>query len=267
MQDNLLNLAKCAAVAAGAEIMKFYQNCRVSFKEDKSPITQADLAANEKIIEILSQSSLPICSEERIAATSDELFWLVDPLDGTREFIKQNGEFCVCIALISQARPILGVIFIPVSGELFYATKGGGVKREILGNASADVKFSPSNLARTRDKASKNLMFVSGETPVSTRLADALNLHQMRVGSAIKFCLLARGESGIYYRTHPSSIWDNAAGELIASEAGAAMIDLQTLKAPLYDTANLRCGKFIVIGEEFLERKVEILEWLAQSKR
>lgn len=261
--DELLKLAKRACVAAGAEILKFYQNFNVSFKSDNSPITQADLSANKKIIEILSPSAIAICSEEQIlkaSANAPELFWLIDPLDGTREFIKQNGEFCVCIALIFRAQVVLGVIFIPITGELFFATKDSEVGYENLGVLiKNNLKFSPLNLKQVREKTGKNLMFISGKNPSSERIANALNLHQIRIGSAIKFCLLARGDGGIYHRTHPSNIWDNAAGELIATQSGATIIDLKTLKAPKYELNKLKFNNFIVISKNFKDKKDEIV--------
>ena len=340
--NELLSLAKRAAVAAGAQILARLEGYELTRKTDGSPLTSADLAANAAIFEILEPSAVPICSEERIldAKTStqkseilddlkrrigceilggknfsyekldeilganfadeissddenlsrkDALFWLVDPLDGTREFVKQNGEFCVCVALIWRYRPVLSAVFIPVSGELFYAVKGcdsgceilnaeskTGENAQIFGaeneyfkasarcaNLRQNIKFSPQNLAKSRAPSGKNLMFVSGETPASKRVAQALNLHETRIGSAIKFCLLARGESGIYYRTHASSIWDNAAGELIAAQAGFETIDLKS-GAMRYDPARLECGKFVVIGPEFLPRKDEILALLGK---
>jgi len=132
--SELLNLAIKAAISAGGEIMKFYssnsQALKVCLKDDSSPLTSADLAANEVILKELSKSGIKICSEESILQDSDkDEFWLVDPLDGTKEFLARNGEFCVCIALIKEARPVLGVIFIPVSKELFTLMKTALLKK------------------------------------------------------------------------------------------------------------------------------------------
>ena len=183
--NELLSLAKRAAVAAGAQILARLEDYELTRKTDGSPLTSADLAANAAIFEILEPSAVPICSEERILdakistqkseilddlkrrigceilggknfsyekldeilganfadeissddenlSRKDALFWLVDPLDGTREFVKKNGEFCVCVALIWRYRPVLSAVFIPVSGELFYAVKGCDSGCEIL---------------------------------------------------------------------------------------------------------------------------------------
>ena len=119
--SELLNLAKKAAVNAGAQIMKFYSAdntaLKVCLKDDSSPLTSADLAANEAILKELKKSGIDICSEESVLSASSSkegLFWLVDPLDGTKEFLAHNDEFCVCIALIKDTKPILGVIFLKI---------------------------------------------------------------------------------------------------------------------------------------------------------
>ena len=179
--SELLNLAIKAAISAGGEIMKFYssnsQALKVCPKDDSSPLTSADLAANEVILKELSKSGIKICSEESILQESDkDEFWLVDPLDGTKEFLARNGEFCVCIALIKEARPVLGVIFIPVSKELFYADENGAFK-EILGANDEVVARDDLN---EKAKSLNNFIFSSrrGETKRVTLIRDSLNLEQ-----------------------------------------------------------------------------------------
>lgn len=244
----------------------------IYIKPDKSPVTQADLASNDKIFEILSSSGLPICSEEKILDENTNEFWLIDPLDGTNDFISGIGEFCVCIALIKDFRPILGVIYIPISNELFYAIKDQGSHYEKLPNFSSyqdqNAQFSKENLKNISNKAGKSLITVSrySKNKIPNLLAQSLNLEPFRLSSAIKFCKIAEGMAEIYARFSPSCIWDNAAGEIIASEAGAVIIDLKTKNSPLYTVQNLKSNEFIVIADKFLDKKDEILEFINSSK-
>ena len=289
--ENLLVVAKEAALKGGQEILKFYkkENSEISAKDkiqpksslpyeiyikpDKSPVTQADLASNDKIFEILSKSGLPICSEEKILDENASEFWLIDPLDGTNDFISGIGEFCVCIALIKEFRPVLGVIYIPISNELFYAAKNQGSHYEKLPNFSVwqdeNAQFSKRNLKKISTQAGKNLIAVSryGKNEIPNLLAQKLSLEPFRLSSAIKFCKIAEGSAEIYARFSPSSIWDNAAGEAIASESGAITIDLTTQNPPLYDTKNLKSNPFIVISQKFISRKDEILAFIDERIR
>ena len=289
--ENLLAVAKEAALKGGQEILKFYkkENSEISAKDkiqpksslpyeiyikpDKSPVTQADLASNDKIFEILSKSGLPICSEEKILDENASEFWLIDPLDGTNDFISGIGEFCVCIALIKEFRPVLGVIYIPISNELFYAAKNQGSHYEKLPNFSVwqdeNAQFSKRNLEKISTQAGKNLIAVSryGKNEIPNLLAQKLSLEPFRLSSAIKFCKIAEGSAEIYARFSPSSIWDNAAGEAIASESGAITIDLTTQNPPLYDTKNLKSNPFIVISQKFISRKDEILAFIDERIR
>ena len=129
----LLKSAIQAAFDAGNEIIKHYDSYDLKYKSDNSPLTSADIAANEAIFSNLQKTKIPICSEEQILQDTDiSTFWLVDPLDGTREFIQKNGQFCVCIALIQDFKPVLGVIFIPTKNEIFYTLKGQIYKNDVL---------------------------------------------------------------------------------------------------------------------------------------
>ncbi|MGB2551579.1 3'(2'),5'-bisphosphate nucleotidase CysQ family protein [Campylobacter sp. MOP51] len=279
----LLELAKNAAFEGGKEILKFYQSSEILMpinkkdearayeiyiKPDKSPVTQADLASNDKIFEILSKSGLPICSEEKILDENASEFWLIDPLDGTNDFISGVGEFCVCIALIQNSRPILGVIYVPISNEIYFAAKGLGTHYEKLKNFSSIqdqiASFSKQNLA---NKSQKRIAISRyGKNKIPLLLSQKLNLEPLRLSSAIKFCKIAEGTAEIYARFSPSCIWDNAAGEIIASEAGAVIIDLKTKNSPLYTVQNLKSNEFIVISSKFIDKKDEILEFINSSK-
>ena len=278
--QNLLNLAKLAALKAGDEIIKFYahkgfddeilaahstlpesarnQNCRdfeVNLKTDHSPVTSADLAANAVIFETLKSSQIQICSEEKILGESARTFWLIDPLDGTKDFIEGSGEFCVCIALIEDGRSVLGVIYVPVTGEIYSAVKGGRTQKELYKNGA----FIPQTLAAKEHAPQTIISGKRGKNVAAGKLASALNLDIARLSSAIKYCRIAENLAGAYMRYSPSSIWDNAAGDMITAGTGAKMIDLATLKAPIYAAASLKNNEFIVISKDFLAREDEIL--------
>jgi len=230
-------------------------NFEVNLKTDHSPVTSADLAANAAIFETLKSSQIQICSEEKILGESARTFWLIDPLDGTKDFIAGSGEFCVCIALIQDGRPVLGVIYVPVTGEIYSAAKGGRTQKELYKNSA----FIPQILAAKEHAPQTIISGKRGKNVTAGKLAAALNLDIARLSSAIKYCRIAENLAGAYMRYSPSSIWDNAAGEMIAAGAGAKMIDLATLKAPIYDAASLKNNEFIVIAKDFLAREVEIL--------
>lgn len=256
----LLNLAKLAAISAGNEILKHYDSYQIRIKDDKSPVTTADLVANEIIIEILSKSGIKICSEEQILTDNVSEFWLVDPLDGTKEFIDKNGEFCVCIALIKDEKPTLGVIFIPTTNELFYADKNEAFKEILEPNGKTK---STTNLNQT--KQSQNIIYTSrrGKNKTANFIASKIGFNPFASGSAIKYCRLAE-LGGIYVRFSPSSIWDNAAGEAIISAVNAKVFNAKTKQEIRYNLKNLKSPHFIALSEEFINLKDEILEISSQ---
>ena len=250
--QNLLNLAISAAKEAGSEILKHYEKFDVYVKEDKSPLTTADLAANEIILKILGESGIKICSEESILDYEErknaEMFWLVDPLDGTKEFIAQNGEFCVCIALIKAGRPILSVIYIPVSDELFYS-KGGGV-----------VYKNGEILPKCDDTPNLFLLGKHGNSAKRTELASEFGYDLKRIGSAIKFCRICENKAGAYARLGKCSLWDVAAGDFLVVQSGGAIIDLKTRELPRYDGESLINNPYLVLDRnnaKFLDEMVK----------
>ena len=266
--DDLLELARYTAVKAGNEILKFYppqsleNKLEIKFKEDNSPLTSADLAANKIVVDLLSTSRIKICSEEQILEPkkcypSIKEFWLVDPLDGTKEFIEANGEFCVCIALIRKSKPVLGVIFIPASRELFYANENGAFK-EILDTKNDVIKRVDLN---RKSKKFKEILFLSrrGDPQKAEFIASNLKLEQNRIGSAIKFCRLAEF-GGVYLRFMPSYLWDNAAGEAIVNFCGGKVFDASSGKDMSYKLAHLKSPFFVALGKNALNLKDEISE-------
>lgn len=165
----LLLLALLASIRAGGAILRHYDDYEISYKDDNSPLTSADLSANEAILSTLSQTGIPICSEESLLSLDElvnlERFWLIDPLDGTKDFICKTGEFCVCIALIEHGRPILAVIYAPKFDEMYYSdgrglfsTNAQSVMREFRLNLDANSTFLTSNLSENLDEISQKDM-------------------------------------------------------------------------------------------------------------
>ena len=251
MQE-LLNLAISAAREAGKEILKHYEKFEIYEKEDKSPLTTADLAANEIILKILGKSWIPICSEESILSADErknaEMFWLVDPLDGTKEFIARNGEFCVCIALIKAGRPILSAIYIPVSDELFYS-KG------------ENIVYKNGEILHKCDTTPN--IFLLGKHGISKKkvdLAEIFGYEKKGIGSAIKFCRISENKAGAYARLGKCSLWDVAAGDFLVTQSDGTIIDLKTRELPRYDGESLINNPYLVLDRNNIKFLDEMLK-------
>jgi 3'(2'), 5'-bisphosphate nucleotidase len=218
------------ADAAGAEIMRIYQTAfDVTLKQDRSPLTEADLAAQRIIgaglkeltpeISMLGEESQPHQFEHR---RQWERLWLVDPLDGTREFVKRNGEFTVNIALIEHAEPVLGVVYAPARRVLYAAARGSGAFRR-----DAEGRRLPIHARSTAAEPLRILGSRSHGDAVLDRMLDRLGAHErIGIGSALKFGLLAEGSGDLYVRRGPTSEWDTAAGQAVVLEAGGCVVDL-----------------------------------------
>ncbi|CAK9886146.1 MAG: 3'(2'),5'-bisphosphate nucleotidase CysQ [Candidatus Erwinia impunctatus] len=224
MLEKICQLAR----QAGDEILKIYQ-CEtpitVQQKEDHSPVTAADLAAHRVIVDGLQQFTpdIPVLSEEDpadwLTRKHWQRYWLVDPLDGTKEFIQRNGEFTVNIALIEQGKPLLGVVYAPVP-NLLYAASDGGAWKEAQGARhpiQVSVETSP--------------VVVISRSHQDAEMEDYLRQlgeHQtVAIGSSLKFCLVAEGKAQLYPRFGPTHTWDTAAGHAVALAAGAHVRDWQ----------------------------------------
>ncbi|MBL1141953.1 MAG: 3'(2'),5'-bisphosphate nucleotidase CysQ [Proteobacteria bacterium] len=241
------------ASLAGDKILEIYKtDFSVEQKEDKSPLTAADMAAHNTICQALNKLTpdIPILSEESSDISFDERhswnqYWLVDPLDGTREFIKRNGEFSVNIALIEAHQSILGVIHIPVTKICYSASLNNGAykhepdKNAIRINAR---KTDPDNIIIAGSRSHGNAQQRS--------FIDNINDPEvLAVGSSLKFCLVAEGAADIYPRFGPTSEWDSAAAQCIVEEAGGIVVDtkFKTLK---YNTKeSLLNPSFLVISD------------------
>jgi len=224
--DQVIGIAR----RAGREILDVYgTDFETSAKADNSPLTQADLRAHRLIAEELAalQPSLPVLSEEsaEIPWTQRrgwQRYWLVDPLDGTKEFVSRNGEFTVNIALIDGHRPVLGVVHIPVSDTTYSGIPGLGAWREA--NDRARLPIGVRRLARQplRVVGSRS----HGNSAMQQAL-DALGPHELRpAGSSIKLCLVADGSADLYPRLGPTSEWDIAAGQAVVEAAGGQVVRL-----------------------------------------
>jgi len=239
---------------AGDKILEVYNSeYTIQHKEDNTPLTTADLAADEIICNALKALTpeIPILSEESAYIPFEtrqqwSRYWLVDPLDGTREFIKRNGEFTVNIALIENHQSILGVINVPVTDTDYYAWKGGHAHKK---TTATDVQIIN---ARTADK--KNLVIAGSRSHVSDKLKDYLDklgtIELLSVGSSLKSCMVAEGSVDLYPRLGLTSEWDTAAAHCIVEEAGGYITQTDG-SALLYNTKDcLLNPEFFVFGDK-----------------
>jgi 3'(2'), 5'-bisphosphate nucleotidase len=260
--NELLKLAIQAALDAGAEILRIYdtEDLGIELKEDESPLTKADIASNKVITHHLSSTNIPILSEEGRHHPYSERkehkqLWIVDPIDGTKEFIKRNGEFTVNIALIEDGSPILGVIYVPVLKELYFANKENGSYKAspIEPNSDPTLLFQDAiklPLESTRDKytvvASRSHL-----TSETTDFIEELKVNHGEIeliskGSSLKLCLVAEGSADCYPRFAPTMEWDIAAGHAICKYSGVEVMDLQTKQVMRYNREELRNNWFLI---------------------
>ncbi len=250
--NQLLQLAIHAAELACKEILDVYNSgdFEAESKSDNSPLTLADKKAHNVIVSILKPTNLPILSEEGKHTPYEERkhwdkFWMVDPLDGTKEFLKRNGEFTVNIALIENQKPILGVVAIPVTGDVFYSQKGLGafVKR---GETTVPLpKRLPIDLKKpgVRVVASRSHMSEETQTYIQSLIEPAL----VSQGSSLKFMLLAEDKADVYPRFAPTMEWDTAAAHAIADEAGISVLQKGTTTPLIYNKPDLLNPHFICL--------------------
>lgn len=261
-----LEAAKELALKAGKEILKIYgSDFEVSEKVDdnsyKSPLTEADLRANDIIVQGL-RSSFPeysILTEEEKdnkERLSNEFVWIIDPLDGTKEFIKRNGEFTVNIALVNKARPVLGVIYVPVLDELYFASKNMGA---FLEKDKKTKKITVSD--KTRPKEMVLVKSRSHATERLLKIIDKLKFAEINTsGSSVKGCLVARGDADVYIRLGPQNEWDICAMNAIINEAGGKMTGLngKTLK---YNKENVLIESgFLVSNNRIHDKLLELIK-------
>lgn len=247
----LVEIAKEAAIEAGKVIIDIYESGDFSIeaKADNSPLTLADRAAHNKIVAFLEKTGIPILSEEgRDIPYSErkdwEYFWMLDPLDGTKEFIKKNGEFTVNIALIYRGESILGVVYPPVLNELYWGIKGEGSFKQVK-NDIEKLSVSRKPLTESFLKVVASRSHMSSETENYLKKLSEPKI--VSKGSSLKFLLVASGEADIYPRFGPTMEWDTAAAHVIVTEAGG-LVTLEDEINPLsYNKENLLNPYFIVL--------------------
>jgi 3'(2'), 5'-bisphosphate nucleotidase len=268
----LVKLAVDAAVEGGIKIMEVYNSLKVNviIKKDFSPLTEADLKSNEIIKNHLVKSKLPVLSEEERNITYKkrknwDIFWLVDPLDGTKEFIKRKEEFTVNIALIEKNVPVLGVIYAPFSMDLYFSIPGEGsykipeVSYNSVKNKSLEylVKLAtPLPLSVKRDKftviGSRSHLSIKTRIYFKKLKKQYNDLKIIRIGSSLKLCLVAEGKIDIYPRFSPSMEWDIAAGHAIIEGAGFKICEINNKNPLIYNKRDLRNPPFIAGRSKYI---------------
>ena len=245
----------CCGIArtAGRAILAIYESdFAVERKQDDSPLTAADLAAHRAIIDGLHvlAPGIPILSEESAEQAAWNVrrqwgrYWLVDPLDGTREFVKRNGEFTVNIALIEEQHPALGVVYAPVLGEMYSAWRGGHAFATNAKNEKVEL--------RTRRRATP--LIVAGSRshadPRTLAALEKLGPHELKpLGSSLKFCRAAQGQVDLYIRYGLTSEWDTAAGQCVLEQAGGAVTDLSGAALRYNTKESLLNPDFLAFGD------------------
>lgn len=239
---------------AAQQILKIYEtDFNIEHKDDRSPLTAADMAAHQTILTGLKQLTpdIPIVSEESSEISFDvrsswTRYWLVDPLDGTREFIKRNGEFTVNIALIEEHETVIGIVHVPVTGVCYFAGRGHGAYKMIPGNAPERIS--------TRKVQMNKLAIAGSRSHGSEKFKIFLekigqDIEVVTIGSSLKSCLVAEGKVDMYPRFGPTSEWDTAAAQCVVEEAGGLVTDIQ-LQPLRYNTKpSFINPSFLVIGD------------------
>ena len=241
---------------AGAKIMEIYaRDFEIDYKADESPLTEADKAGNEVIMEFLQteHAGTPVISEENKQLDYSERrdwtqFWLVDPLDGTKEFIKKNGEFTVNIALVENGVPVIGVVYRPVTDTMYLGVVGEGAWR--IEGAAEPVKIEGGPHYSEKDKitvvASRSHLTAEVEAFVEELRAAGKTVEFLSAGSSLKLCLVAEGNADVYPRFGPTMEWDTGAAHAVATAAGRKVLDAGTREDLAYNKENLLNPFFIV---------------------
>lgn len=257
-----LHTAITAALEAGKRILDIYHNedFEVDFKSDDSPLTKADTASHQIIMKYLEQTGIPVLSEEGNAIPYEtrknwEYLWIVDPIDGTKEFIKRNGEFTVNIALVHKQLPVLGVIYVPVLEELFYATQDLGSFKATGISPETDLQRAlDAGLKLPLEQPKRPYTAVASKSHLSPETVDYIKgleaehgeVAMISKGSSLKLCMVAEGMADCYPRFAPTMEWDTAAGSAICKYAGRQVIDWETQEELLYNRVELLNNWFLV---------------------
>ncbi len=265
-----------ASLLAGDAVMQVYRSdFDVALKSDQSPITEADRRSHEILLAQLGDD-IPVLSEEGSEIAFEkrkdwDLFWLIDPLDGTKDFIKRNGEFTVNAALIEHHSPVAGIVYLPAKEVLYFGARGSGAYR-VSGAALDKIRSSmphdplESALAGAASLPNPEKVQSSGKIRIVQSLshvteqeaefvvrlkAEVPDLDTASAGSSLKFCLVAEGSADLYPRFGPTMEWDTAAGQCVAESSGCEVLDLQDFSPIRYNRPVLLNGSFMVIGTRF----------------
>ena len=255
-----LEIAIMASLDAGNQIVKIYnEDFNFQTKSDLSPITIADQVANGVIHNYLSKTDIPIISEENLIPDYSirkewSRFWIVDPLDGTKEFIKKNGEFTVNISLIENNKPVLGVVFEPVMGNLYYGDvkqKKSFIFKSINENIDIDYVLKKSKVIFKGNELKKGIItIVVSRSHLNTKTSEFINKQKLktkilRAGSSIKFIFVIIGRADIYPRFGPTMEWDTAAADAICRATGIKILNIETKKELIYNKEDMRNPSFV----------------------
>lgn len=261
--QQLTKLAISAAIEGGREIMKVYagDDFNVRLKSDDSPLTQADLNSNKIIESFLKQTDIPVLSEEGEELDFEQRkdwqqLWIVDPLDGTKEFVKRNGEFTVNIALAENNYPVMGVIFAPYLNCLYWGDETGAYKAELSStwmDGSTEVLVNELKAISLPGQYPGVMTMVASKSHFTKETGDFIELLKEKAGevnlvsrgSSLKMCLVAEGKAHLYPRLGPTMEWDTAAGQAIIEAAGGQLIDWLTKERMRYNRKELRNGWFL----------------------
>ncbi|BAO76184.1 3'(2'),5'-bisphosphate nucleotidase CysQ [Winogradskyella sp. PG-2] len=258
-----LKTAIIAALEAGKKILEIYHSddFEVELKGDNSPLTKADLVSHDVIMSYLKETNIPVLSEEGKSIPYNQRkdwnqLWIVDPIDGTKEFIKRNDEFTVNIALMENQKTVLGVIFVPALGDLYFSTNEMGSYK-----VSVDQKdYNIDSLLQEGDKlplkredntftivASRSHMSAETEDYVKEMREKHGEVNLISKGSSLKLCMVAEGLADCYPRFAPTMEWDTAAGQAICEHSGCKVIDWDTKEPMLYNRKKLLNNWFLVV--------------------
>jgi len=254
----LLEQVMGIAREAGARIMEVYEtDFSVRRKDDSSPLTAADLAAHRTIVARLAdlRPTLPVLSEESAGGTAAaeryewSRYWLVDPLDGTREFVKRNGEFTVNIAMVDAHAPVLGVVYVPVTGTCYFGGMGLGAYKQDRGATSEAIRVRTLPEGRITVAGSRSHGDAATRAFIKNLGAGLAEVELVSIGSSLKTCLVAEGRADVYVRFGPTSEWDTAAAQCVVEEAGGQLTDIER-NALRYNTKeSLLNPPFLAFGD------------------
>ena len=255
---NLIEVMSAVARDAGAAILQVYgdEDFGVQTKADDSPLTRADLAAHNIIVEGLQKRApgIPVLSEESDSISfaersSWDQYFLVDPLDGTKEFINRNGEFTVNIALIEEGVPMRGVVFVPVKDVMYIGDQHEGIATVTRAGATGSIRVRKLDRASLTVVASRRHGGEALEACLNVLREHFVSIDTTNMGSSLKLCLIAEGEADLYPRLAPTSEWDTAAAQAVVEAAGGKVVDVE-LKELRYNTKdNILNPFFYVIGD------------------